>query len=227
MELREPFQVEWTLFPQTHNFFQDSEAENSEAKEIMLKLKLGKQEDLQFLEACTLLDPRLREKNESMRRKFLNRLLSKFPHRTPEKINSGCLFWFKGQFDGDLSNIIAHYKHVCSCHYDMKEFGEWALNILSKIPSNALVEQYFSRWVQVQSQGRSGLDHECVFGSLLLQGEQKCEELISFDLWDEFTEWMKTNGVQLPQVRGIRGGYKKKEKKQEAISEDKFGHWWE
>jgi len=161
------------------------------------------------------MDHKNRSKNDGMRRRYMEVLLKRFPvdnERAPA-ILSGSVSWFTGADDAGSSadtGDLLQFKLLCqSGHKPSQAFGEYGLNIISKVFSNAIVERFFSKWTIVKNKWRSGLSAQYVAGFLTMESEPDFMAVDFHDLFEKIFRWAKANKKKLPEIRGVRGSYKK------------------
>ena len=228
LHARPPAEVDWTLFQHVRQHLQ-SGAETAEVAEVKAskmidfvlkfmqftnkRLRGGDRDDLGLLEACSILDPALRSLNKPHREQYMNRLLEAFPAPDGESstaMHTASVKWMMEDSYNEEAGVVKHFAALCQGKYDgMKAFGEWALNVLKNIPSNAIVESRFSTAAQVKPSSRMNLADKRLQGAIMMRDEPAFEE-VQFD--ELLTKILNTPArLRLTHIKGKRAPYKRKQ----------------
>lgn len=199
-----------------------------------LNERLNERNDLEFLEACTLFDPRpqFKIRNKDMQGRYLQCLLSRFQvaDARATKIKFGMASWFNEDNKIELAengDCIEHFfGFVKGSNHGMEEFASFALEVLKCLVATAVVESGFSFTTMMKNKHRSLLDLEKIRGMVLMKDEPPLSSMSHasfFDYWSRIKLWLHEQGLIKP-VRKRRSAYavtnlRRKLKETHAVSE--------
>jgi hypothetical protein len=169
--------------------------------------------DMEYLEACTLFDPRTdqRDRNLVHREEYLRRLFE--CHKTPiEKqsaIKSGSVVWFNEGRAPDPGESLSKYmsSFVTSQHnVVIVSFMQFGLEVVKNLVATALVESLFSVISTMKSKGRCALDTKMLAASCIMrQAPSVFDPSLSFnELWERMKPWLVSKG----ELRASRTKYR-------------------
>jgi len=120
--------------------------------------RLNERDDFLFLEACTMFDARAESKTRN--NDYLHVLLARFGivagSVRAQEIASGMAAWFSAPnltFD-EQKGTVHHFWQLVDARPTMKEFCQFAMEVLKCLPSTALVEARFSLTSMMKSKHR-------------------------------------------------------------------------
>ena len=144
--------------------------------------RLNENQDMEFLEACTLFDarPKFKAKNFRNRNEYLKVVLTRFKVENESvrgQVYTGLTLWATSEEAYDETKL--------------------ALRVLKFLPATALVESRFSLTSSMKSKGRALLDIKKLRGMLLMKDEPpfKSTEVSFVQLWHDMKPWLNKHGL--------------------------------
>ena len=159
-------------------------------------------DDILFLEACTLLDTRRKQraKNKRMKQVYMQQLLTRIePHVnvSAADIQSGCSAWYRVRSEelpceskSDLDHFT-FFREQAHTFPRVRPFARYAHRVMTVIPVNSFCENLFSTFHQCRSTSRSGLSIDNTEGVLLARNEPDVKSVSLDDINEEIWKvWM-------------------------------------
>lgn len=224
--------VTFAQFPTAHEVL-DEEADKTAMKELGIKFchkfvqfmnqRFMECDDWQVMEACTLLNPVWKAKNQEMRVEYIRRLVSRFGNggKTESDIRNGATHWYMLANESNLCkpdmDVISYWHMAANSYEHVRVFALWALNILKNILATALVENFFSTVTMLKSKFRMSLSTDVTQAAVVMRTEAD-----TFTVpMRELTSRILASGLKMPAIGEKRGHYKQKPEKPAAEREER------